>query len=292
MEENKNIEENKDQLIADHSSFLEKPEDENSIDAGQPLNDLTPSNETMEVHKHPHHVMHKKKWGEYLLEFSMLFLAVFLGFLAENFREHQVEKEKEKQFIESFIEDLKTDTATIRKNLVFRDLKGKQLDSLTALLSSQTVKGHENDLYFLGRSLIRTSRFQSNDRTIMQLKNSGALRLIRSRQAADSMMSYQKFVEYMEVNQDDDRIERRAADPLLSRIFNVFVFDKMVTLDGISRPADNPALRSYDPDLFQDLAFCIHQIKGSNFLIKSRLRILNKKADDLIALLKKEYHLD
>ncbi len=31
----------------------------------------------MEVHKHPHHVMHKKKWGEYLLEFFMLFLAVF-----------------------------------------------------------------------------------------------------------------------------------------------------------------------------------------------------------------------
>jgi len=33
--------------------------------------------ETMEVHKHPHHVTHKKKWGEYLLEFFMLFLAVF-----------------------------------------------------------------------------------------------------------------------------------------------------------------------------------------------------------------------
>jgi len=26
----------------------------------------------MEVHKHPHHVTHKKKWGEYLLEFSLL----------------------------------------------------------------------------------------------------------------------------------------------------------------------------------------------------------------------------
>ena len=43
--------------------------------------------ENMEVHKHPHHVAHKKKWGEYLLEFFMLFLAVFLGFAAENVRE-------------------------------------------------------------------------------------------------------------------------------------------------------------------------------------------------------------
>ena len=38
----------------------------------------------MEVHKHPHHVTHKKKWGEYLLEFFMLFLAVFLGFVGRH----------------------------------------------------------------------------------------------------------------------------------------------------------------------------------------------------------------
>ena len=40
----------------------------------------------MEVHKHPHHVIHKKKWGEYLLEFLMLFLSVFLGFVTESIK--------------------------------------------------------------------------------------------------------------------------------------------------------------------------------------------------------------
>jgi len=35
----------------------------------------------MEVH-HGHHLTHKKKWTEYLLEFLMLFLAVFLGSVA------------------------------------------------------------------------------------------------------------------------------------------------------------------------------------------------------------------
>ena len=38
-----------------------------------------PQTDSMEVHKHPHHVMHKKKWSEYLLEFFMIFFAVFLG---------------------------------------------------------------------------------------------------------------------------------------------------------------------------------------------------------------------
>src|SRR3954451_24395061 len=73
---------------------------------------ISPNQETknMEVHKHPHHVSHKKKWGEYLLEFFMLFLAVFLGFIAENYREHIVEHQQEKQYMITLIEDLNIDT--------------------------------------------------------------------------------------------------------------------------------------------------------------------------------------
>ena len=58
---------------------------ENILPAGQAIEnpqttDPTSETENMEVHKHPHHVTHKKKWGEYFLEFLMIFLAVTLGF--------------------------------------------------------------------------------------------------------------------------------------------------------------------------------------------------------------------
>ena len=43
---------------------------------------------TMEVHHHPGPHHGKKQWREYFLEFMMIFLAVTLGFLAENLREH------------------------------------------------------------------------------------------------------------------------------------------------------------------------------------------------------------
>src|SRR6476660_6184589 len=62
-----------------------------------PINQIQET-ENMEVHKHPHHVTHKKKWGEYLLEFLMLFLAVFLGFVAENIREHIAEGNRAKEY--------------------------------------------------------------------------------------------------------------------------------------------------------------------------------------------------
>src|SRR6266567_1284297 len=65
-----------------------------------------PTTQNMEVHKHPHHVTHKKKWGEYLLEFLMIFFAVFLGFVAENIRETSVEWHQEKEYMHLMVEDL------------------------------------------------------------------------------------------------------------------------------------------------------------------------------------------
>ncbi|MBK9737564.1 MAG: hypothetical protein IPO92_22450 [Saprospiraceae bacterium] len=233
----------------------------------------------------------KRDWASYIKEFIMLFLAVFAGFMAENYRQNLSEQQTEKQYINSFIEDLKTDTSSIKQILKIRQRKMEVMDSLIYLLRSQQIKGHENELYFLGRVLVRSTRFQSNDRTITQLKSSGSLRLIRNEGAADSMISYQKLVEYIYYNQEDDRIERRAADPILSRIFDPFVLYEMVTMEGISRPANNPTLRSYDPKLFQDLAYYLQQLKGSNLLIESRLMSLHNKATNTIIFLKAAYKL-
>src|SRR6476659_1817814 len=73
---------------------------------------IKPNQETenMEVHKHPHHVTHKKKWGEYLLEFFMLFLAVFLGFVAENIRETNVEHTHEKEYAQQLYTEFYADS--------------------------------------------------------------------------------------------------------------------------------------------------------------------------------------
>jgi hypothetical protein len=57
----------------------------------------------MEVHHHSHH---PKKWKEYITEFLMLFLAVSLGFAAENIREGYIEKERSHELVSSFIRDV------------------------------------------------------------------------------------------------------------------------------------------------------------------------------------------
>jgi hypothetical protein len=60
----------------------------------------------METHAHHLHTAPGKKWTHYFFEFLMLFLAVFLGFIAENQREHNVEKDRAHQFLQSMLLDV------------------------------------------------------------------------------------------------------------------------------------------------------------------------------------------
>ncbi len=244
----------------------------------------------MEVHHHPH--VEKKGFKEYLLEFLMIFLAVTLGFFAESYREHLVEVKNENDYIKTFVEDVKTDTAFIKKMLFTeQNLKLNSIDSLLFLLRTHRIKGYENDLYFLGRKATRYPIFQSDDRTITQLKNSGALRLIRNKAASDSIMSYEKAVEFIYKLQDDENAERKELYPILCRMYDPFVFDKMVTGFNIVKPTGNPPLRSYDRNIQEDIAFYINEIKGSDYLVISRLQILETKAENTIAFLQKAYNI-
>src|SRR5215467_11409132 len=103
----------------------------------------------MEVH-HPHHVTQKKKWTEYLLEFFMLFLAVFLGFLAENVREHQVENNRELQYIKSLTADLDDDVSNLDSMIMFEQTGVKQLDTLIDLLDDpELAKQNGDEIYYV-----------------------------------------------------------------------------------------------------------------------------------------------
>ncbi|HSN09540.1 MAG TPA: hypothetical protein VLS85_10895, partial [Hanamia sp.] len=63
----------------------------------------------MEVHHHPH--IEKKGFKEYFLEFLMIFLAVTMGFFAENIRESIKDKKQLNEYIESMVNDLQSDTS-------------------------------------------------------------------------------------------------------------------------------------------------------------------------------------
>ena len=158
-----------------------------------------PTNEeNMEVHKHSHHVMHKKKWPEYLLEFVMLFLAVFLGFLAENIRENSVERQRAKEYIFSFYEDLKKDIATFSRISAFDDLKEAELKNIFCCYDtlSKNWKNTSCLIPLINNSRTNYSIAFSNG-TLQQLKNAGGFRLLGI-DDRDTIMSYDHSIQNYE----------------------------------------------------------------------------------------------
>ena len=133
----------------------------------------------MEVHKHPHHVMHKKKWGEYLLEFMMLFLAVFLGFLAENQREHMVEHQREKQYAKELYAEFFADSVSVADKIKLRLEKEKDMDYVSSYFRDSSLTSLPREFYPAYTTvmyLANTYSFEPKDGILSQLKSSGSLR--------------------------------------------------------------------------------------------------------------------
>jgi hypothetical protein len=152
---------------------------------------LPPTTQEMEVHKHPHHVTHKKKWGEYLLEFLMIFLAVTAGFFAESYHEYLSEREKEKDYMESLIKDLQRDTVFLNTGFPRKEERIKAIDSVFLFFESNKDP-HEIPGY-VAAQIKRSGWDRQYDRstgTINQLKNAGGFRLIQNKDVADSIAAY------------------------------------------------------------------------------------------------------
>ncbi len=87
----------------------------------------------MEVHHHPDLHHKNKHFKEYFLEFIMIFLAVTMGFIAENLREYFTNRSKEKEYITGFIRNVETDTAELQLVLTSDRKQVKGIDSFLLL---------------------------------------------------------------------------------------------------------------------------------------------------------------
>ena len=143
----------------------------------------------MEVHHHPQ--AEKKRFKEYFFEFIMIFLAVTLGFIAENIREGFAERRVQKEYVFSFYEDLKTDTARIALIINRDEVKLNGLSNITACYDIVSNDSHvASCMISLFQHSTTNFPFQITDRTLNQLANAGGYRLLQ-KQDADSIIKYQ-----------------------------------------------------------------------------------------------------
>jgi hypothetical protein len=125
----------------------------------------------------------------------MLFLAVFCGFLAENYRESRVEHQRAQELVTSLLEYLQHDTAQLNMLIKYRETKKLNLDSLNFLLQSPLETIDRNSFYsnLLHSSTIYT--FSQASGTISQLKNAGYLRYFSDDKLIRMISNYEYYTQ-------------------------------------------------------------------------------------------------
>ncbi len=120
----------------------------------------------------------------------MLFLAVFCGFLAEYQLEHKIEKDREKQYIKSLLFDLQRDSLLLAANIAEGPRIFQYSDSLITELKKRPLEGREKRVYTFLSLISAGISFKYYDRTVSQLRNSGAFRLIQKQTVSDALLDY------------------------------------------------------------------------------------------------------
>ena len=245
----------------------------------------------MEVHAHTHTA--RKKWTHYLWEFLMLFLAVFCGFLAENIREHKLEKEKGRQYIESIIEDIQIDTANINTLAATYDNYISHIDTLRSSLNELRINGVSETFMRNNRYINAFQPFIYTDRTMQQLKNAGGLRLIDKKEGADSIVFYDLFVRDMLKGEEDIKHLFYAVSDQKKRLIDFSTWEKeRKKFTGAQIEANKTnILITNNKEQFSIFYNYIGDYGGSMISYAKMLRELKNKGVNLIAVLKKEYHL-
>ena len=196
--------------------------------------------ENMEVHHHPDLHHKSKPWKEYFIEFLMIFLAVTLGFFAENLREHYVENERAEQYAHSLYDDFKVDTATIQRTYDEKEWIQSKFDSAEIILASNDLSKNNEFIYYVERYVTFNDIFSPQDVTYQQLRSSGNFRYIKNIVLYKSIADYYNlYSRYQSIDGNFGVIDKNELSEIEAKLFN---------------PRDLTSLDNYNPTNFYNLA--------------------------------------
>jgi hypothetical protein len=244
----------------------------------------------VEVHHHPE-LPHggKKRFKEYILEFLMIFLAVTMGFIAENIREHLSDNSKQEEYITGMIKNLRVDTVRLKKVLKETNIQINGFDSLINVSKSKLSAIRVQDSLYLmtSRYIFYANDFKNDDITLTQLRNAGGYRLIKDNNVLDSIAEYESRIKDI-----DDEFNGVVKALEKARDNANFIFDMNVGRTFRFHPTSTPVLITDDKvkiyNYYNSCWYALLAVDGYEHMLKEHL----KYSTHLIAYMKKEYDID
>jgi len=251
----------------------------------------------MEVHHHPN--VEKKRFKEYILEFIMIFLAVTLGFFAENIRERIKNNEEIKSDMQSMVGDLRSDMDMFNSYVASNQFSDRRIDTLITFLKLD--RSNTPEIYFLARYItVNNNTYTPSTKTFDQMKSSGALKLIRPRRLLDSISNYYQSLQFFPLTNALQNQKLTDIHLVNGQLFDGYTFQKMLhviqtengfTKRDVNRPEGNPPLLSNNFNVINSVITAYHYLYAVTEVNNSAAIIAKKNADKLMNLLNKEYSL-
>ena len=223
----------------------------------------------------------------------MIFVAVSMGFIAEQIREHIIDRHHEQVYMESMAQDLRDDSVQLQKIAdAYLNRFINSADSTSLLLAGFDPAQPANGLYYHLRLTIRfmTIRVYIRDRTITQLKNSGSLRIVENKAVSDSITDYYNKIDVIRELEDYLYKEKNELRQILPVLLKGEMYDKVIDgNDRLIHPEGNLFARSISESQKSELMLKVSDIKGLTKNIYGRILVLQEQANRLRRLILSSY---
>ena len=243
----------------------------------------------MEVHHHSHH---PKKWKEYITEFLMLFLAVSLGFMAENIREHQIEKQREIAYLKNVHEDLKLDLINIDNVFNSNTIRLQAMDTLFKIINNNTITNE--DVYYYIRNLALRATFESSHVGLDQIKSAGGLRMVKNPEIISGIQEYERALDALDKLENVRERTLEQARFKMAVVFEPSISYEMLVGQGqgimrFNRPNKADAILQNNKQAVKELLNLVTFGLNSNKYLNINLEKLKKIGQKLDSAIVKEY---
>ncbi len=235
-------------------------------------------------------------WKKYFFDFSMISLAVILGFYAENLRESMKEKAEIKDNMKSLLSDLVSDVDQFDRALEINTYGYKCADALVSLLGNEIT--NTNAIYYNARAVTANiCFFYANTKTFEQIKSAGMLKLIESEELLHTVGTYYSNFQLLENIDIAVRLKQDNVHRGNGALFDAYAFSQMqVKYDNVNRvhteimaPTNHPPLISTDPKTVNEVALNNYYLGAALKFDCSAAERQRTLAQKLIASIKAQY---
>lgn len=252
----------------------------------------------MNVHNYSNSLNNSRSSKKYLIDFLIIFLAVSVGFIGNNFMNNISEKAREKEYTKSLYDELKLDTTEIQQIYNEKVQIQEKFDSAEIILSSPELYKYDNFIYYIERYLSVNNPFIAQDIIFQELKSSNGINnpdhFSLYKKIADY---YDLYKQYQDIEANSDKENHNGLTGMETILFNVGDLTSLDNYDStsfyskVTRPSTKLKPISMNVANLKYLYIKIDNAKKRTNTAKTYLRWLKYDATEILNDLKKEYNL-